>query len=99
MRRAQVVTADLFPEGGDISVVRPSGLWWRRRAVGDTRKANYYLMRGELAMGYVVRWCGHPTALRPYYLTTPAGIIPGAWRSSIAARNELLRLYLVERPI
>lgn len=88
------MSGDLFQDGATPA---PLGLWWRRRPVGDTHKADYDLMRGELASGYVVRWCGHPTALRPYYLSTPAGIIPGAWRSSGAARDELLRLYLTER--
>jgi hypothetical protein len=47
----------------------PHGYTWRRIEVGPRfRKSHYELMLNGERTGIWVMHCGHPTALRPYYL-------------------------------
>lgn len=45
-----------------------------RRVPGITR-AHHEMLVGGAPTGVWVRCCGHPTALRPYYLAGPGGML------------------------
>lgn len=53
--------------------VPPKGIDWLRERTAC--RANYAMTEDGVATGWWVRDCGHPTALRPYYVVTPGGKI------------------------
>lgn len=55
----------------------PRGIEWERvpHAMPGVNRANYRLVIDGNDTGIQVRWCGHPTALRPYYVVTKIGEI------------------------
>lgn len=61
------------PNGPELGLfndehVEPTGYVWVRFPVGNTHRANYVLYLDDEPTIWHVRWCGHPTALRPYYV-------------------------------
>lgn len=72
-----------------------STIAWLRQPFPNTGKASYVMLADEKRTGWTVQWCGHPTALRPYYITGPRGTeVPAeAFRSSKDARRIAEELY------
>jgi hypothetical protein len=52
--------------------VAPRGVTWRRHPWG-VYFAHHQMLRDGEPTGTWVRHCGHPTALRPYYVVLPTG--------------------------
>lgn len=72
-------------------------LRWERRPIAHCNRANYYLLRGEVFTGYVVKWCGHPTALRPYFLIHRDKDLPlQTFRTVADAKEKAERLLLTD---
>jgi len=45
-----------------------ANLTWMRHPFLNTGYASYELLEGDKPTGIWVQWCGHGTALRPYYV-------------------------------
>ena len=52
---------------------RPGLAWIRRPDFRAAHRANYDLAAAGSPTGISVQWCGHPTALRPYYVRLADG--------------------------
>ena len=63
-------------------------LSWERFPIVYARRSNYELLADGARTGIRVMWCGHPTALRPYYVSTPRENILGgrAYRTAKLAQ-------------
>jgi len=49
------------------------GLAWIREPTHHAHRAHYHLTAAGEPTGISVVWCGHPTALRPYYVRLADG--------------------------
>lgn len=54
----------------DLPESPPRGVTWRRY-LNPPFFSHYEMLRDGQPTGSWVRHCGHPTALRPYYVVTP----------------------------
>jgi len=57
---------------------------WTRHPVGKTGYANYQCIS---CPNVWVRWCGHPTALRKYYVTGVPALEGRTYRTSLEAKT------------
>ena len=69
---------------------------WERHEHAGANKADYRLIVSGRDTGIEVKWCGHPTAHRPYYITGPGTPDPieQAYRTARLAQAAALTCYL-----
>ena len=75
------------------AAIAPAAIGWKRYPVAFANKAHYALQLHGIASGIEVRWCGHPTAIRPYYVIDAAGwILDRKFPTVAAAKAAALEL-------
>lgn len=57
-------------------------------------RAHYSLLKDDEPTGIWVRWCGHATAHRPYYLRLPDGDMHGTYRTVADAKAAAIAWYM-----